>query len=458
MRCVTRRTFVGGLKRFAGYARPTIQRNYSSKISQEQVIAVMGAQWGDEGKGKLVDVLGSEYDIIARCAGGSNAGHTVIVEGRKYAFHLMPSGILHKRATCLIGNGVVLHIPTLFKELESLDKQDINYEGRIKLSERAHIVFDFHQEVDALEEDSAKAGEAIGTTKRGIGPAYMSKIGRKGIRVGDLRHPDAFKAKLTNLVNYWKRAYPSINVDIDAEVATYLEYFKRIKPMVVDSVTYVNKAYDEGKKIMIEGANATMLDIDFGTYPFVTSSNCSIGGAMTGLGLAPSKLDAVVGIMKAYTTRVGAGPFPTELEGELGEKIRAVGGEYGTTTGRPRRCGWLDGVAMKHANMINNFTCVNMTKLDVLSELDEVKLAVAYSYKGQTLDGFPSSLEDLANVDVEYETFPGWKKDISECRVIEDLPEEARAFIKRTEEVISSPVTWVGVGPGREALAMPKSV
>lgn len=419
----------------------------------------MGGQWGDEGKGKLVDILGGNYDIIARCAGGSNAGHTVVVEGKKYAFHLMPSGILHQTNTCLIGNGVVLHIPTLFRELDSLDKQGIKYEGRIKLSDRAHVVFDFHQEVDALQEEDAKKGasdKSIGTTKKGIGPAYASKINRIGIRVGDLRFPETLEAKIANLANYYKKIYPALNVDPKAEAEKYIEWGKKIDHMIVDSVDYINRAYDAGKKIMIEGANATMLDIDFGTWPYVTSSNASIGGAITGLGIAPNKIDGVIGIMKAYTTRVGAGPFPTELTNEIGDKMRAVGHEYGTTTGRPRRCGWLDTVAMRYTHKINNFATLNLTKLDVLSDLDEIKIGVAYKHNGKVLDSYPSSLEVLNNITVEYETFPGWKSDISKIRFLEELPAACLKYVERIEELVGCPIGWVGVGPGREAMAVRK--
>jgi len=430
------------------------------KLVSGQVLAIMGGQWGDEGKGKLVDILGGQYNIIARCAGGSNAGHTVIVEGVKYAFHLMPSGILHPTTVCLVGNGVVLHLPTLFEELKSLDKQGIEYKGRIYLSDRAHIVFDFHQEIDVLQEDAAaKSGPkdtSIGTTKRGIGPAYASKAARRAIRVGDLRFPDTLEGKLQSLVDYWKQAYP-INVDVKAVTREYLEYYERIKEMIVDSVEYINTAFVEGKRIMIEGANATMLDIDFGTWPYVTSSNASIGGAITGLGIAPKKISGVVGIMKAYTTRVGAGPFPTELKGELGTKMRETGGEYGTTTGRPRRCGWIDIVAMKYTHIINDYSAVNLTKLDVLSDFDELKIGVAYKYRGHTLALFPSNLEILSEVEVVYETFPGWKQSISHVRLIEDLPPNALAYINRIEALVGCRTLWVGVGPGREAMAIHKS-
>jgi adenylosuccinate synthase len=428
-------------------------------IRAQQVIAIMGAQWGDEGKGKLVDVLGADYDIIARCAGGSNAGHTVIVEGKKFAFHLMPSGILHESVICVLGNGVVIHVPTFFDEVKSLEDQGIPYTGRIKISDRAHLVFDFHQELDGKLEDEAKRGTkdlSIGTTKKGIGPCYTAKIARMGIRVGDLAFPAKFEEKLTALVNYYKRIFPDMApVDIPKEVAKYTQdYYGRIKPLIVDTVHYLSQAIKTGKRVMVEGANATMLDIDFGTYPYVTSSNASIGGACTGLGLAPTKIGATVGIIKAYTTRVGAGPFPTELNDDLGEKLRAEGHEFGTTTGRPRRCGWLDIVAMQYAQAINDFTSLNLTKLDVLSSFDEVKLGVAYKVDGEVLPFFPASLEVLGKVEVVYETYPGWKCDITKAKSFEELPKEAQTYVRRIEELLECPIAWIGVGPGREAMTI----
>lgn len=415
-----------------------------------QVCAVLGAQWGDEGKGKLVDILSEKYDFVARCQGGSNAGHTIVVDGVRFAFHLIPSGILHQGTTCLIGNGVVLHLPTFFKELESLDEKGVNYNGRLKISDRAHLLFDYHQTVDGLREEEL-AGEMIGTTKKGIGPCYSAKMTRIGLRVGDLRFFKHFEENLArNLENLQKRF--KFEYDLDAEIEKYKEYAEKLEPMIVDSVYYLNQAYEEGKKILIEGANATLLDIDFGTYPFVTSSNASIGGACTGLGIAPSKIDCSVGIVKAYTTRVGAGPFPSELHDTLGEQIREKGHEYGTTTGRPRRCGWLDTVVLRYSHMINNFTALNITKLDVLDGLPELKIATAYSYQDKKLASFPSNLEVLANVSVEYETMPGWKDDITKARTFADLPQEAQNYVKRVEELVDCPVKWIGVGPGREEM------
>jgi len=415
-----------------------------------QVCVVLGSQWGDEGKGKLVDILSERYDIIARCQGGSNAGHTIVVNGKKFAFHLLPSGILHPMTVCLIGNGVVLHLPTLFKELASLDEKGIEYKGRLFISDRAHLLFDYHQIVDGMQEDEL-AGEKIGTTKRGIGPCYSMKAQRTNLRVGDLRYMKHFSENLAKNVESIQKRY-KFEYDVPAEVERYKKYAEMLEPMIVDSVAYVNDAYDAGKKILIEGANATMLDLDFGTYPFVTSSSASIGGACTGLGIAPSLIDCSVGIVKAYTTRVGSGPFPTELLDELGNQIREKGHEYGTTTGRPRRCGWLDTFVLKYTHQINRFTHLNITKLDVLSDLAEIKIGVGYSYKGQKLTHFPSNLEVLANVEVEYETMPGWQSDITKVRSFDELPEAAKKYIKRIEELVGCPIKWVGVGPGRDEM------
>lgn len=416
----------------------------------QQVCAVLGAQWGDEGKGKLVDILAEKFDIVARCQGGSNAGHTIVVDGVKFAFHLIPSGILHKGTTCLIGNGVVLHLPTFFKELEALDEKGVDYAGRLKISDRAHLLFDFHQTVDGLREEEL-AGEKIGTTKKGIGPCYSTKMTRIGLRVGDLRFFKHFEENLAHMLENMQKRF-EFEYDLEAELTKYREYAEKLEPMIVDSVHYLNHAYDEGKKILIEGANATLLDIDFGTYPFVTSSNASIGGACTGLGIAPSKIDCAVGIVKAYTTRVGAGPFPTELHDALGEQIREKGHEYGTTTGRPRRCGWMDTVVLKYAHMINNFTSLNITKLDVLDGLPELKIGVAYSYQGKKLASFPANLEVLSNVSVEYETMPGWKEDTTKATSFADLPQAAQDYVTRVEELVACPVQWIGVGPGRNEM------
>ena len=349
---------------------------------------------------------------------------------------------------------MVLHIPSYFKELKNLETQGINYDGRIIISDRVHVVFDFHQDVDGASEDAAPAGQKIGTTRRGIGPAYASKISRIGVRVGDLAFPKVFRGKIENMAAYWQRMYPALKINVDHTVDEYLAYYEKIRPTVVDSVAYVHEALADGRRIMVEGANATMLDLDFGTYPFVTSSNCSVGGASTGLGIPPSKMGAVVGVTKAYATRVGEGPFTTELSDATGEQLRKVGGEFGVTTGRPRRCGWLDLVALRYAHAINDFTCLNITKLDVLTGLPEVKVCVSYEYQGKPLKWFPASLEVLANVTPVYETFKGWSADITKCRTMSELPSEAQALVRFIEQQIGVPATWIGVGPGREGMVI----
>lgn len=417
---------------------------------ETQVCAIIGSQWGDEGKGKLVDILSEDFDIVARCQGGSNAGHTIVVDGNTFAFHLIPSGILHPQTVCVIGNGLVVHLPTLFQELDVLREKGIQYEGRLKISDRAHLLFDFHQIVDKLSEEEL-AGEKIGTTKKGIGPCYSTKALRINLRVGDLlffKHfRENFKKNVENMQKRFRFEY-----DIEAEIKRYKTYAERIEPFITDTISYLHEAYLQKKKILIEGANATLLDLDFGTYPFVTSSNASIGGACTGLGLAPQKIDGVLGIVKAYTTRVGSGPFPTELFHPLGDYIREKGKEYGTTTGRPRRCGWLDAVVLRYSNMINHYTFLNLSKLDILTGLPEIKIATAYVYKGQRLLTFPSHLEILSNVEVEYESFPGWREELSNIRHFKALPEAAKKYIKRIEELVECRIRWIGVGPKREEI------
>ncbi|GAQ87471.1 adenylosuccinate synthase [Klebsormidium nitens] len=421
-----------------------------------QVAAVLGTQWGDEGKGKLVDILAQRYDVVARCQGGANAGHTIYNEkGQKFALHGVPSGVLNPKATCLVGNGVVVHLPSFFDELDKLQSQGVNTEGRVLVSDRAHLLFDLHREIDGLREEEL-AGGKIGTTKRGIGPAYASKVVRNGIRVGELRRPETFKEKLRVMYEDAKARFPGLNYTeeiLSAEAARYVELGKRLEPYITDTVYYVNKAHAEKKKILIEGGQATLLDVDFGTYPFVTSSNPSIGGVIVGLGLAPQKLGAVIGVAKAYTTRVGAGPYPTELHDETGDRLRANGFEFGTTTGRPRRCGWLDMVALRFACDINGFTHINLTKLDVLSGFSEIKLGVGYrAPDGEVVPAFPADLELLEQIKVDYEVLPGWEEDISGMRKWSQLPKNAQAYVLRIEEIVGVEVKWIGVGPGRDAI------
>lgn len=351
----------------------------------------------------------------------------------------------------MIGNGVVIHLPSFLKELEGLKQNGIDYEGRVLISDRAHIVFDFHQEVDGRNED--KLGRhKLGTTKKGIGPAYANKINRNGIRVGDLQDWDTFERRFRTLCDTQMRAYRGLEIDVEGQLAYYKAIAARIAPLTVDTVEFINKEFSEGKKILVEGANATMLDIDFGTYPFVTSSNPSVGSVLTGLGVSPRKLRSIYGTVKAYCTRVGEGPFPTELdmvEGSVGMHLSQVGAEYGTTTGRPRRCGWLDIPQMQYSALINGYTSINLTKVDVLTGLPEVKIGKTYKVNGKALGSMPASLDTLGSVEVEYETMPGWTEDISTARKFEDLPVNCQRYILRVQELIGVPIRWIGVGPNR---------
>jgi adenylosuccinate synthase len=412
------------------------------------VDVVLGAQWGDEGKGKLVDNLSQSYDVIARVAGGANAGHTIVHNGKKYKFHLVPSGILNPNAVCVIGNGVVVHLPSLLLELEELKRMGVDYEGRILISDRAHMVLDLHQEIDGLNE-LRRGRNKIGTTKKGIGPAYSSKMLRNGVRVGDLRYFDDFADKLRDQVKFYKDNYPDLEVDADAEIEKYRAIKEYILSFTVDTIEYLNNSFISGKRVLVEGANATMLDIDFGTYPYVTSSNPSIGSVCTGGGISPNRLNGIIGIVKAYCTRVGEGPFPTELHDDVGAHLGSVGAEFGTTTGRPRRCGWLDIPQMRYSNMVNGFTELNLTKLDVLTGLKQVKIGVAYWHQGKKLGGMPSNLQLLEESVVEYEVMDGWDEDISKCKTFEELPAAAQKYVLRVEELLGTHIKWIGVGQDR---------
>lgn len=415
-----------------------------------QISAIIGSQWGDEGKGKLVDILAPNYDLVARCQGGSNAGHTIVVKGKKFAFHLIPSGLLHDNTIGIIGNGVVMHIPTLLEEIKILEEHGISVKDRLKISDRSHLLFDYHMIVDGLQE--GKLGqEKIGTTKKGIGPCYSQKALRTGLRVGDLKFFKHFEENLKrNLLELQKQF--SFEYNLEAEIKRYREYADLLSPMIADTVNILHQSMDQGKKILIEGANGTLLDLDFGTYPFVTSSNASLGGACTGLGIPPVKIQECIGIVKAYTTRVGSGPFPTELNDELGNQIRERGKEYGTVTGRPRRCGWLDTVVLQYSHRINHYTAINLTKFDILSGIPELKIGVAYTYQGKAFPSFPSQLEVLSHVEVEYESMPGWEEDISSVRSFAKLPATARNYVTRIEELVGCPIRWIGVGADREAM------
>jgi len=391
--------------------------------------------------------------VCCRFNGGSNAGHTIVVNGVKFAFHLLPSGILNPVALNLIGNGCVVHLPTLAKELKMLEEKGVNYKGRLFISDRAHLVFDLHQKIDGLREQELGSGK-IGTTGRGIGPTYCEKMNRSGIRVGDMKNMEQFAVKLKKILASAQSRF-KFEYDLEGDLKKYAEFAEQFAPFIVDGVDWINEMYESEKKILIEGANAAMLDIDFGTYPFVTSSNPTIGGCLTGLGLNAKRIDDVIGVVKAYTTRVGEGPFLTELldtDGP-GTKLRAVGKEFGTTTGRPRRCGWFDAVIVRYTTRLNGYTYLNLTKLDVLSGFEELKVAVAYKINGKRVTAsMPASLEDLAKAEVEYETLPGWKEDIANCTKFEDLPKNAQDYVIKLEHLLQVPIRWIGVGAGRDSL------
>ncbi|ELU04184.1 hypothetical protein CAPTEDRAFT_19821 [Capitella teleta] len=418
------------------------------------VTVVLGAQWGDEGKGKIVDLLATSADVVCRCQGGNNAGHTVVVGDTAYDFHLLPSGIIHKESISVLGNGVVIHLPGLFDEIQKNEAKGLTgWQQRLLISSQAHLVFDFHQQVDGLQE-SLRGKQLIGTTKKGIGPTYSSKATRNGIRVIDLVHDfDVFAEKYKNLASYFMKRYPDLAIDIEKDLKTYKDYSNTIRPMVVDTVTFMHKQLqDKSKRILIEGANATMLDIDFGTYPMVTSSNCSVGSVCTGLGVPPRHLKEIYGVVKAYLTRVGSGCFPTEAEPAIDLELRTRGAEFGVTTGRPRRCGWLDMVMLRYANMVNGFTGIAITKLDILDTFTEVKIGVAYKKNGVLLEEFPSSQEAFQGIEVEYLTLPGWQSPTDHCRKFSELPSNAQAYVRTIEKLLSVPVKWIGVGKDRSSV------
>lgn len=419
-----------------------------------QVVYVAGSQWGDEGKGKLVDILSQKYDIIARAAGGANAGHTICVtkngKSEKFIFHLLPSGVLHEGKTCVIGNGCVVHIPTLLDEIHELKEKGIDAISKLFISDRAHIIFDYHKEIDGIQE-AGKGDKKVGTTKRGIGPAYTDKIDRRGIRMGDLLHFESFAEKFRANAESKMKTY-GIKVDIEDQINYYKDAVDFLQPVIINTIEFINRAHEEGSTILIEGAQGSHLDIDFGTYPYVTSSNTTSGGACTGLGIAPMKISSVVGIVKAYTTRVGSGPFPTELADMEGNMLRDQGAEFGATTGRPRRCGWFDAVVVKNAITINGINSVNITKLDVLTGFQTIKIGVGYRLNGEKTDYIPASLEDFEKVEVIYETMPGWTDKIADAKRFSDLPKNAQKYIQRLEEIMEVPINFIGVGMDRSEL------
>jgi len=430
-------------------------------MSTSQNTAVVGLQWGDEGKGKIVDLLTAEHDVIVRYNGGANAGHTVVVDEQRYALHLIPSGILYESKYCVIGNGVVVDPVKLIEEIESLHERGIKVGTNLKISDRAHVVMPYHKEHDAalerrLSQFAENNDQSIGTTKRGIGPAYADKVHRAtAIRMGDLLDHSALLDKLKLICSIRCAELTALGVetpplDAIALADEFFEYGKRLELHITDTVYALHEFVNNGKSILFEGANACLLDIDHGTFPFVTSSNCSTLGIPAGTGLPGKYINKVVGIMKAYSTRVGAGPFPTEELGEIGEFIRERGNEYGTTTGRPRRCGWLDLVAVRYSAMICGATSIACMLLDVLSGLDEIKLCVRYTLPdGSTSDRFIPDARKLANAKPIFETMDGWSEEIDDVTSPEDLPANARAYLDRISEILDLPISIVSVGPKR---------
>ncbi|WP_061941560.1 adenylosuccinate synthase [Brevibacterium ravenspurgense] len=415
-------------------------------------IVVVGAQWGDEGKGKTTDILGTQVDYVVKPNGGNNAGHTVVVGGEKYELKLLPAGILSPNVTPVIGNGVVVNLEALFDEIDGLEARGADT-SKLKISANAHLVAPFHQTLDKVTERFL-GKRAIGTTGRGIGPTYMDKTARLGIRVQDLFDESILRQKIEGSLRQKNellvKVYNRRDVTVDEIMEYFAQYRDRIAPMVAETELLLNKALDEGKVVVMEGGQATMLDVDHGTYPFVTSSNPTAGGACVGSGVGPTRINRVVGIVKAYTTRVGAGPFPTELFDDMGEYLQKQGGEFGVNTGRPRRCGWFDSVIARYASRVNGFTDYVLTKLDVLDDLDEIPVCVAYEVDGERFDEMPMSQSDFHHAKPIYETFPGWKEDISGCRTFDDLPKNAQDYVLALERMSGCRISVIGVGPDRE--------
>jgi len=417
------------------------------------VTVVVGTQWGDEGKGKVIDYLADGMDIIARYQGGGNAGHTVVINGRQFIFHLVPSGILYPGKECVIGNGVVVDPVSLFEEIEYLEKNGISVEGRLFIAENAHMTLPYHKTLDQIEDRFRGRGN-LGTTGRGIGTTYADKFNRIGIRVIDFLEQDIFREKLRialELKNYlFKEYYKEQMLSIEKIYDETLKYRDRMKKMARNVTLYLTDEIKRGKKILAEGAQGTFLDIDFGTYPYVTASNTIAGGACTGLGLSPKKIERIIGVVKSYTTRVGMGPFPTELKGEEGENLRKTGNEYGATTGRPRRCGWFDAVLIRFACTVNGLDELIMTKLDVLSGLKRIKIGVAYEFRGNVYDDYPVNTGVFAGCGVVYEEVDGWNEDIGKVKSYGKLPLNARRYIEKIEKIAGVPITKISVGSSRE--------
>ncbi len=419
------------------------------------VTVVVGTQWGDEGKAKVIDLLAGTHSHVVRYQGGHNAGHTVVVGDQRYALQLVPSGVLYETVVPVIGNGVVVDLPTLFAEIDTLESRGVSCK-RLRVSTLAHLIFPWHQRHDAMSE--ALRGDAkLGTTLKGIGPAYADKVKRIGVRAGEVRDRERFRVAVKERATQENALFASLGeplMDVDAVVAQYDEYAQRLLAYLDDTVNMLHGALERGANILLEGAQATFLDIDHGTYPFVTSSNPTAGGACAGSGIGPRDISRVVGIAKAYTTRVGAGPFPTEVHGELGDRIVDIGHEFGTVTGRRRRPGWLDLVMLRHAVRVNSLTDIALTKLDVLDDFDTIRVCVGYQLEGRELQGFPDDAETLARVECVYVDIPGWKQSLRACRREADLPREVLSLLSLVEQHTNVPVSVVGVGPERDDVVL----
>ncbi len=413
-------------------------------------LVVVGAQWGDEGKGKVIDLLASRADVIVRFQGGSNAGHTLVIKGQKFIFHLIPSGILHKGKKCVIGNGVVVDPEVLVEELDSLRERGHPVEAdQLLLSEAAHLVLPYHKAIDRAREEK----KGIGTTRRGIGPAYEDKVARVGIRVGDLLHEEILRSKLQRLLETrapYTRDLLGEEIEVEDLFRDLLRYRERLRPFITNTSLFLAQALKEGKRVLFEGAQGTLLDVDHGTYPYVTSSNTVAGGACCGAGIGPTQIDLVLGVAKAYTTRVGGGPFPTELTDQVGHYLRERGGEYGATTGRPRRCGWFDAVVVRHAIRVNGIGALALTKLDTLTGLDPIRICTSYLLDGEKVEEFPYGAELVAKCRPIYEEMEGWKEEIRGARSLDDLPRAARRYVERLEEILGVPFSIISVGAERE--------
>lgn len=412
---------------------------------------VLGTQWGDEGKGKIVDYLAQKADVVIRSQGGNNAGHTVVADGQSFALRLLPSGILFSEKTCIIGNGVVVNPEVLLEEIDGMVKKGVAI-SKLEVSTRAHVIMPYHIRIDE-EDEKLRGDDKIGTTKNGIGPCYADKINRVGIRIGDLMDRDVFYQKLKTNLELKNRLFTTYynceGFDFEEIFTKYTALAERIRPYVKDTEYSANQYIKEGKKVLFEGAQATMLDLDHGTYPFVTSSNPTAGGACVGSGVGPRMMSNIIGVVKAYTTRVGAGPFPAEQSNKIGEYLRETGHEFGTVTGRSRRCGWFDSVVVRYAAMLNSLDYLAITRLDILDGLDTINICKGYMYKGIELKEYPESLNILQDVEPVYEELPGWKTDISGCKSYDELPENARYYVERISQLVGVPLGIVSVGPDR---------